>query len=133
MNGNITHIWRNGLKQTGGYGVIDDLSVSYSGNQLAAAKDAAAPMLREGSLDFNGNVTKYVYSASCQKLRTIHYTADSHVARIAYGQTHELTSAEIMYADSTDYMLDGSLILENGRISRYLFGEGHCDFIPSST
>lgn len=59
----------------------------------------------------DGNITKYVYSASGQKLRTIHYTADSHVAKVAYGQTHELTNAEILCADSTDYLLDGSLIL----------------------
>ena len=172
MNGNITHLTRTGMMQAGSYGVIDDLSMTYVGNQLSAATDAAAAVLREGSLDFkgsgscayvyngngalvsdqsrgiakidydtnnnprriqfvDGNVTKYVYSASGQKLRTIHYTADSHVAKVAYGQTHELTSAEIMYADSTDYLLDGSLILENGRISKYLFGGGYCQAKPA--
>lgn len=73
MNGNITHLTRTGLMQTGGYGAIDDLSMSYVGNQLSTATDAAAPVLREGSMDFKGNGScAYAYNGNgALKIRSV--------------------------------------------------------------
>ena len=68
----------------------------------------------------NGSATRYVYSATGEKLRTVHYTAP------AMGSTRELAPSEILYADSTDYLLGGILTLRNGRIDKYLFEEGYC-------
>ena len=72
----------------------------------------------------NGNVTSYVYSSEGQKLRTVHYTAMPNIT-VAIGETHQLTESEILCKDSTDYLLGGSLILQNGRIDKYLFAGGY--------
>ena len=42
--------------------------------------------------------------------------------------------AEIQAVDSIDYLLGGNLVMKNGRIDKYLFGEGFCQAqIPSIT
>ena len=73
----------------------------------------------------NGNVTKYVYSATGQKLRVIYQTAVPNIS-VAMGSTRELAPSEILYADSTEYLMGGILTLRNGRIDKYLFSEGYC-------
>lgn len=77
----------------------------------------------------NGNVTKYIYSADGEKLRTIYYTAMPNM-HVQDGTIHELNSAETQSVDSLDYLLGGSLILKNGRISKYLFDGGYCEALP---
>ena len=72
----------------------------------------------------NGNVIKYIYSARGIKLRTIYYTALPNI-RVATGETHKLLPSEILSTDSIDYLLNGTLLLENGRIDKYLFPEGY--------
>ena len=73
----------------------------------------------------NGSVTKYVYSAAGQKLRVVHYTAKPNISRTWGVKPAELTASQILQADSTDYMLGGSLTLKNGRIDKYLFDGGY--------
>lgn len=77
----------------------------------------------------NGNVTKYVYSADGEKLRTIHYTAAPNIT-VEQGQTHELSANEILSVDSTDYI--GNLILMNGQPDMYLFPGGYYSFGQNS-
>lgn len=76
----------------------------------------------------NGNVTKYVYSADGQKLRTVHYTAAPNIT-VAAGQTHELSKDEILSIDSTDYI--GRLVLKNGKPDMYLFAGGYYKYQSS--
>ena len=45
---------------------------------------------------------------------------------VPIGGTRELAPSEILAADSTDYLLGGSLTLRNGRIDKYQFEEGYC-------
>lgn len=73
----------------------------------------------------NGNVTKYVYSGSGQKLRVVHYTAKPNITREFDRRPADLTPAQILYADSTDYLLGGNLILKNGKIEKLLFDGGY--------
>ena len=73
----------------------------------------------------NGNVTKYVYSATGEKLRVIYQTAVPNIT-VSIGSSKELASSEIQYADSTDYLLGGALTLKNGRIDKFQFEEGYC-------
>lgn len=80
----------------------------------------------------NGNVTSYVYSSEGRKLRTVHYTAMPNIT-VAIGETHQLTESEILCKDSTDYLLGGSLILQNGRIDKYLFAGGYAQGEPGCT
>ncbi len=73
----------------------------------------------------NGYMTKYTYSPTGEKLRVTHQTAVPNIT-VPIGSTRELAPYEIQYADSTDYLLGGSLTLKNGRIDRLLFEEGYC-------
>ena len=73
----------------------------------------------------DGSVTRYIYSAAGEKLRVTHLTAVPNIT-VPIGTTRELAPSEILAADSTDYLLGGTLTMRNGRIDRYLFDEGYC-------
>ncbi len=45
---------------------------------------------------------------------------------VAIGSVRELAPSEILFTDSTDYLLGGALMLKNGRIDKYQFEEGYC-------
>ena len=79
----------------------------------------------------NGSITKYVYSATGQKLRMVHYTAKANITR-TIGQQVELKASEIQSTDSTDYLLGGSLVVRNGKIDKYLFDGGYAQATVSS-
>ena len=64
-----------------------------------------------------------------EKLRAVHYTAVPNI-EVGSGETHTLTDAEILFKDSTDY--HGSLIMENGIPSQYLFDGGYCSLKDNS-
>nr|MBP7473162.1 hypothetical protein [Prevotella sp.] len=166
-NGNMKRFQRRGKKQNGEYGKIDNLHLSYNGNQLSGVIDDAEKLLYTGAFDFkgksngtytyngngaltsdsekgiakieydnnnlpkriqftNGNVTEYVYTVTGQKLRTIHYTAIPNMT-VAMGSTHILSENEIQLKDSTDYLMGGNLIMNNGRLDKYLFAGGYCN------
>ncbi len=119
-NGNITRLLRRGLVDTmhGGFGLVDNLYMTYNGNLLTSVRDNASRMAYAGATDFdgvagleypltyngagsltsdagrriaridydclnnpvriqftNGNVTRYVYSATGEKLRVVYQTA----------------------------------------------------------
>ncbi|WP_091901838.1 RHS repeat-associated core domain-containing protein [Prevotella sp. lc2012] len=80
----------------------------------------------------NGSITKYVYSATGQKLRMVHYTAKANISR-TIGQQVELKASEIQSTDSTDYLLGGSLVVRNGKIDKYLFDGGYAQATASGT
>ncbi len=149
-------------------GLLDDLQMTYEGNQLSSMRDNASRMAYAGATDFDGvagqeypltyndagsltsdasrriaridydclnnpvriqftdgNVTRYVYSATGEKLRVIYQTAVPNIT-VAIGSARELMPSEILYTDSTDYLLGGALTLRNGKIDKYLFDEGYC-------
>ncbi len=163
-NGNVTTLVRNGKKQDGTFGEIDNLNMSYDGNQLYSVEENAASVFFTNAIDLkrssdeisynsngsivmdgtrgitnirydnnnnpvriqfdNGNVTKYIYSATGQKLRTIHYTAVDNVY-VDMGQDYEDIEEEFLSVDSTDYFIDGNIIFTNGKFSKILFDEGY--------
>ena len=170
-NGNILRLKRRGLTDSrhGGFGLVDDLYMTYSGNRLTSVRDGATHDAYNGVTDFytdskqksypltyndagslvsdagrkiakieyddnnnpvriqftDGSVTRYVYSATGEKLRTVHQTAVPNVS-VPLGNSRELKPSEIQHADSTDYLLGGILTLRNGRIDKYQFEEGYC-------
>ena len=75
----------------------------------------------------NANVTKYVYSATGEKLRVIYQTSvypeDADIVKI--GKTKELTPEEINCTETVDYLLGGSLVMKNGKIDKVLFEGGY--------
>ena len=169
-NGNILRLRRCGLRDAthGGFGLVDDLRMTYEGNQLASVFDNVWRLPYAGATDFDGvagqeypltyngagalvsdasrriaridydlrnnpvriqftdgNVTKYVYSATGEKLRVIYQTAVPNIT-VAIGSARELMPSEILFTDSTDYLLGGALTMRNGRIDKYQFEEGYC-------
>ena len=48
-----TVLERNGMRNDGTFGVIDDLSVNYDGNRLLNVTDDAESLNYNGALDFN--------------------------------------------------------------------------------
>lgn len=174
-NGNITKISRYG-KKSSGYGLMDNLSITYNGNQLANVTESVADYDYTGSFEYkkangsqylynkngsliadrsrgiayitydfnnnpkqiyftNGNVTKYIYSAAGQKLRVVHYTAKKNIITRQFGTkpTSELTLAQTLQSDSTDYLLGGSLVLKNGKIDKFLFDGGYAQATATGT
>ena len=75
----------------------------------------------------NAYVTKYVYSATGEKLRVIYQTSvypeDADIVKI--GKTKELTPEEINCTETVDYLLGGSLVMRNGKIDKVLFEGGY--------
>jgi hypothetical protein len=50
----------------------------------------------------------------------------AYIYYVAIGSTRELAPSEVLSADSTDYLLGGSLTLRNGRLDKYQFEGGYC-------
>ena len=99
---------------------------SLTGDKSGIAKidyDACGYPRRVQYMD--GSVTEYVYSAAGAKLRAVHRTAVPAIS-VAFGQTHTLTAAETLSADSTDYL--GNLVMTGGKPEMYLFDGGYCSF-----
>ena len=169
-NGNITRLQRRGLVDNlhGGFGLVDNLYMTYEGNMLTSVRDSASHLPYASATDFDGvpgqeypltydgagslvsdagrgiahigydrlnnpvriqftdgSVTRYIYSAAGEKLRVIHQTAVPNIT-VPIGGVRELSPSEILSADSTDYLLGGSLTLRNGRIDKLQFEEGYC-------
>ncbi len=67
----------------------------------------------------NGNVTKYRYSATGQKLSVEYYVAAPNVT-VPFGtEPDALTQSQTMYAGSRQYLLGGSLVMEDGMIDKF--------------
>ena len=45
----------------------------------------------------------------------------------------ELTASQILQTDSTDYLMNGKLMMKNGRIDKYLFDGGYAKATPSGS
>ncbi len=73
----------------------------------------------------NGNVTKYVYSATGQKLGVEYYVAAPNVTVTFGTEPDALTQSQTMYAGSRQYLLGGSLVTEDGMVDRFLFDGGN--------
>ncbi len=72
QNSNITQISRNGLIATNTYGEIDNVSLSFSGNQLTSMTEEAGTVLLENSLDIPEGIWKngdFGYDANSNQTR----------------------------------------------------------------
>ena len=168
-NGNIVKLVRQGqtkgTSNGGVWSIMDNLTISYYGNQLQSVSETIADNNIAGSFEYkkangsqyiynengslvadrsrgiayitydlnnnpdsifftNGSMTKYVYSASGQKLRVVHYTAMPNMNK-AWGVKPKFSTAQILQQDSTDYLLGGSLVMQNGTVDKFLFEGGY--------
>ena len=163
-NGNITGVTRYGKISSSSYGLMDNLTLTYDGNQLTGVTEAAADYDFTGSFEYkrlkgsqymydsngsliadksrgiayiaydlnnnpsriyftNGNETRYVYSATGQKLRVTHYVAMPNITR-EFGVEPQGNS-QVMFAGQKDYLLGGSLVMQEEKIDKVLFDGGY--------
>ena len=66
-NGSIERLQRYGKKNNGTFGLIDDLTYAYNGNQIKSISDKAGSLLYDGSFDFKDGAdadVEYFYDAN---------------------------------------------------------------------
>ncbi len=167
-HGNVTRIIRKGKisSSVNGYGTMDNLTLTYEGNQLTGVAETAADYDVSGSFEYksaqgseylydhngsliadrsrgiayitydsnnnpsriyftNGNETRYIYSATGQKLRAAYYIAVPNITREFGVQPEGSTQGQIMCTYQNDYLLGGSVVVKNGAIDRMLFDGGY--------
>ena len=73
----------------------------------------------------NGNETRYTYNAAGQKLRVVHNTAKPNITNTFGVEPAGLTSTQILNFDVTDYLLGGSLVVQNNMTKMLLFDGGY--------
>lgn len=154
-NSNIASLQRNGMLGDQSFGLIDDLTIEYNGNQLKKVTDLAGVQLAyDGASDFvdaTNNSTEYTYNSNGALTRDLNRGIDSieydllgNVKRIDFSGNRSIqyvysadgrrlrtihsrtTAAQTQMKDSIDYV--GNLILKDGHPSQYLFDGGYASF-----
>ena len=86
-NGSITTLQRNGMRNDGTFGAIDDLSIDYDGNRLLKVTDDAEALNYNGALDFNdGDDTDCEYRYDSNGALT--YDGNRGISSISYDYGH---------------------------------------------
>ena len=86
-NGSITSLLRNGMKNDGTFGAIDDLTITYSGNRLLKVTDDAETLNYNGALDFDDgddSTTEYHYDGN----GALTYDSNRAINKITYDYSH---------------------------------------------
>ena len=145
----------NGLggmgKNNGTFGLIDDLTYSYNGNQIKAISDKAGSLLYNGSFDFKDGANadvEYFYDANGALVKdlnkgisNIEYDILGNLKCITFSNGFKTkyiydaavnklrTTHESVVTNTTDYI--GNFIFEDGKLDKYLFDGGYCSFYNS--
>lgn len=152
--GNVTSLRRNGLLDDGSYGLIDDLTLSYDGNQLTSVSDnGEGPTYNnawnfmdgadsgiEYEYDENGNVTKDLN----RNILSIQYNslnlpskiefADGKTIKYTYSADgHKLRAVYTTSMPATSKQIDycGNLIFENGQLQQINVEGGYVTYVGS--
>ena len=147
-NGSVERLQRYGKKNNGTFGLIDDLTYSYNGNQIKAISDKAGSLLYNGSFDFKDGANadvEYFYDANGALVKdlnkgisNIEYDVLGNLKCITFSNGFKTkyiydaadnklrTTHESVVTNTTDYI--GSFIFEDGKLDKYLFDGGYCSF-----
>ena len=147
-NGSIERLQRYGKKNNGAFGIIDDLTYQYRGNQILSISDKAGSLLYDGSFDFKDGAsesTEYFYNANGaltkdlnKGISKIEYDVLDNLSSITFnngfktkyvydaGGSKLRTIHEALTTNTTDYI--GDFIFEDGKLSKYQFEGGYCSF-----
>ena len=149
---NILGIKRSGQTSSTGYGLIDDLAMSYNGNQLKSVSDRATNSVYGNGFDFkdgvnkeaeyeydeNGNMTKDLN----KKILNIQYNCLNLPSRIEFENGHvisylydadgiKLRTTHIIGSDTTVTDYCGNVIYENGIPVKLLTEAGYVTLADS--
>lgn len=147
-NGSIERLQRYGKKNNGAFGIIDDLTYQYRGNQIQSISDKAGSLLYDGSFDFKDGAsesTEYFYNANGaltkdlnKGISKIEYDVLDNLSCITFnngfktkyvydaGGSKLKTIHEALTTNTTDHI--GDFIFEDGKLSKYQFEGGYCSF-----
>lgn len=147
-NGSIERLQRYGKKNNGTFGLIDDLTYLYNGNQIQSISDKAGSLLYDGSFDFKDGAsesTEYFYNANGaltkdlnKGISKIEYDVLDNLSCITFnngfktkyvydaGGSKLKTIHQALTTNTTDYI--GDFIFEDGKLSKYQFEGGYCSF-----
>lgn len=147
-NGSIERLQRYGKKNNGTFGLIDDLTYLYNGNQIQSISDKAGSLLYDGSFDFKDGAsesTEYFYNANGaltkdlnKGISKIEYDVLDNLSSITFnngfktkyvydaGGSKLKTIHQALTTNTTDYI--GDFIFEDGKLSKYQFEGGYCSF-----
>lgn len=147
-NGSIERLQRYGKKNNGTFGLIDDLTYAYNGNQIKSISDKAGSLLYDGSFDFKDGAdadVEYFYDANGALVKdlnkgisNIEYDVLGNLKCITFNNGFKTkyvydaagnklrTTHESVVTNTTDYI--GNFIFENGKLDKYLFDGGYCSF-----
>jgi len=143
--GNILGLKRFGQTAGSTYGMIDDLTLTYNGNQLKAVEDKSSVSAYAGGFEFKDTVhcpTEYAYDSNGnliqdlnKKITDIQYNCLNLPSRIEFengnsisylydanGTKLRTTHLTDKIANTTDYC--GNAIYENGVLVKLLTGQG---------
>ncbi|WP_321333063.1 RHS repeat-associated core domain-containing protein [uncultured Bacteroides sp.] len=146
-HGNMTNLVRNGRTGTSTFGTVDNLSMSYAGNQLIKADDTGTTVTLSASMDFKNNSTaakEYFYDLNgnlTQDLNkgitgitynflnlpqsvTINNTLGQATNTYTYAADGRKLRANIG-SKQTDYV--GNVIYEGGALKRILVDGGYIE------
>ena len=147
-NGCIEKMQRYGRKNDNTFGLIDDLSYLYNGNQVKSISDKAGSLVYNGSFDFKDGAsasTEYSYNVNGaivkdlnKGINGIEYDVLGNLNSITFGNGfktkyvydaigNKLQTTHVGAVTSiTDYC--GNFVFEDGKLVKYLFDGGYCSF-----
>ena len=147
-NGAIEKLQRYGKRNNDTFGLIDDLTYQYNGNQIKAISDKAGSLLYDGSFDFKDGVneaTEYFYDGNGaltkdlnKGIGNIEYDVLGNPQYITFANGNKTkyvydadgsklrTTHESVVTNTTDYA--GNFVFEDGKLAKYLFEGGYCSF-----
>ena len=147
-NGSIERLQRYGKKNNGTFGLIDDLTYAYNGNQIKSISDKAGSLLYDGSFDFKDGAdadVEYFYDANGALVKdlnkgicNIEYDVLGNLKCITFNNGFKTkyvydaagnklrTTHGSAVTNTTDYI--GNFIFEDGKLSKFLFDGGYCSF-----
>ena len=147
-NGSIERLQRYGKKNNGTFGLIDDLTYAYNGNQIKSISDKAGSLLYDGSFDFKDGAdadVEYFYDANGALVKdlnkgisNIEYDVLGNLKCITFSNGFKTkyiydaagyklrTTHESAVTNTTDYI--GNFVFEDGKLSKYLFDGSYCSF-----
>ena len=147
-NGSIERLQRYGKKNNGTFGLIDDLTYAYNGNQIKSISDKAGSLLYNGSFDFKDGAdadVEYFYDANGALVKDL----NKGISNIEYDILGNLKCITFSNGFKTEYIYDaagyklrtthesavtnttayiGNFIFEDGKLDKYLFDGGYCSF-----
>ena len=151
--GNVQTLKRYGLRDNNQYGLIDNLTFTYNGNQVTKVEDAVSGPFYSGAFHFvngSGATTEYTYDQNGnmtkdlnKNISSIQYNLLNLPSRITYQDGRMInyiysatgTKLSVTYTNggtTTNNQYCGNMLYENGTLKQILIDGGYITFNGST-